>query len=533
MVKPKPETRGGAIIDPETGLNKSEARRVRQLRSRHWRLNHLYWILNKQGETVRFKMRPVQEKLYRMMWWLNVIPKSRRHGITTFICLFMLDAALFNSNTRAAIIAHRLDSAKKFLREIILFAYDRLPEDLKALRPLSTRGTEEIVIDHGNFKKSSIYVATSVRGGTHEILHVSEYGPLCARMPVKAKEVKTGAIPTVEKGGFVFVESTAEGPYGDFYEMCQEAIANVAKKEMTRLDWRCHFFGWMDNPDNVIDGAVDIPTEINEYLDKVETIYDRRLTINQRAWYALTKMRFKHDMYKEHPSTIEECFMAAVEGAYFPTEISQMREEGRICNVGHTSGELVHTVCDLGVGSHMPWLFFQIVGRDIRIINAFNLPDKDDAIGGAVAYRGMLDEYRRRYHYQYGKHFSPHDANKREIGSGQTIFKTFAKAGIHFTKLPREKDVHDGIERMRQMLDHVWMDAEKCARVVTAWLAYHREWNESLNCYIEKPRNNDAAHYADAGRYLSYVVANKLCATRSIMSAAKARLLSKKYRRVG
>jgi len=178
-------------------------------------------------------------------------------------------------------------------------------------------------------------------------------------------------------------------------------------------------------------------------------------------------------------------------------------------------------------------LFFQIVGRDIRIINAFNLPDKDDAIGGAVAYRGMLDEYRRRYHYQYGKHFSPHDANKREIGSGQTIFKTFANAGIHFTKLPREKDVHDGIERMRQMLDHVWMDAEKCARVVTAWLAYHREWNESLNCYIEKPRNNDAAHYADAGRYLSYVVAKKLCTTRSIMSAAKARLLSRKYRRVG
>lgn len=514
------------------GLTVAEERRLKRLRSRKWRLDHLYWILNKEGETVKFSMKAVQQDLYRTMWWLNVIPKSRRHGITTFICLFILDACLFNSNTRAGIIAHTLDSAKKFLRDIILFAYDRLPEDLKAARPLLKRDSQEIIIGHTGYNKSSIYVSTSMRSGTLQYLHVSEYGKLCARMPIKAREVKTGAMPTVHKGGFIFVESTAEGPFGDFYDMCIEAQGNE-NKEMSRLDWKCHFYGWMDDPDNVIDTPVEIPSEVNDYLDGIEKIYDKRLTLNQRAWYALMKRRFKHDMYKEYPSTVEECFMAAVEGAYFPTEISQMREAGRIGSIPHVSGELVHTVCDLGVGSHMPWLFFQLIGKEIHIINCFNLPDREDSIGGAVAYRGMLDDFRRKYHYQYGKHFSPHDAHKREIGSGDTIFKTFAKAGIVFTKLERETSVFVGIERMRQMLDVTYIDAEKCKEVIKAWTAYHREWNEALDCFVEKPKNDHSAHYADAGRYLSWVIQKNLCGSKSLISLAKARLLAKKYRRVG
>jgi hypothetical protein len=511
-------------------MTASQAKRVRLLSDRFWRLNNLYWIIDEQGNPVKFVMNPVQERLYRRMWYLNVIPKSRQHGITSFIAIFILDACLFNSNTRAGIIAHRLQDAKKILRDKILYAYHRLPDDLKAARPLKTESTEEIVIKHNETDTSTIWVATSMRSGTLQILHISEYGKLCARMPVKAHEVKTGAMPTIHKGGFIFVESTAEGPFGDFYDMCIEAQANEGR-DMTRLDWRCHFFGWMDKLSNVVDGQVEIPENVNEYLDKIETVYDRTFTINQRSWYALTKKRYKHDMFKEHPSTMDECFMASVEGAYYGMEVAQMREEGRICPVAHQSRELVHTICDLGVGSHMPWLFFQMCGKEIHIINEFNL-DKDDAAGGAVFYREMLDTYRNRYHYQYGRHFSPHDVSKKEIGSGQTIFKTFAEGGVHFTKLPLEKTKHEGIERTRHLFDVLWIDS-KCTGVIMGVSAYHREWVESLGTYQEKPKNDGAAHWADAVRYLSLIDKKGLCKARENLTLAKVKQWGRKWSRTG
>ena len=105
------------LIDPKTGLNQSQRRQLKKLSDRRWRLNNLYWIVDEQGDPVKFVMNPVQKRLYDRMWWLNVIPKSRQHGITTFIALFILDACLFNSNTRAGIIAHRLQDAKKILRD--------------------------------------------------------------------------------------------------------------------------------------------------------------------------------------------------------------------------------------------------------------------------------------------------------------------------------------------------------------------------------------------------------------------------------
>lgn len=502
-----------------------QSERLAKLSDLRWRLNNLYSVLSEQGDVIPFVMNPVQERLFENMWWLNVIPKSRQHGITTFISLFILDSCLFNSNMKCGIIAHRLDDAKKILKEKVLFAYNRLPSDLKAARPLLKNDSMELVIGHGSYDRSTIWVSTSMRSGTLNILHISEYGKLCARMPAKAHEVKTGAMPTVHKGGFIFVESTAEGPFGDFYDMCLEASAN--KGELTRLDWRCHFFGWMDKESNVIDVPIDVPSGVSEYLDKIEKVYGRKFTLEQRSWYALTKKRYKHDMFKEHPSIMEECFLASVEGAYYAMEIAQMREEGRICKVPHFSEELVYTSCDLGVGSHMPWSFFQICGREVHIINEFNL-GKDDAQGGAVFYRKMLDEYRERYKYQYGGHFSPHDANKTELGSNETVLETFRKAGIHFKKLPREKLVIQGIERTRSLLSRVWIDRE-CKGTIRGLSTYHREWLESLGRYDDKPKGDESSHWADMVRYMSMAIEKGLCGNSNRLTVAQWRQLKREY----
>ena len=111
----------------------------------------------------------------------SLILKARQLGFTTFIQLFMLDACLFNSNIRAGTIAHRLDDARVIFRDKVKFPYDNLPDMLKAARPIIRDSADELVFANN----SSIRVSTSMRSGTLQYLHISEYGQLCAAFPIR------------------------------------------------------------------------------------------------------------------------------------------------------------------------------------------------------------------------------------------------------------------------------------------------------------------------------------------------------------
>lgn len=507
--------------------------RLKKLGNRYWRLNHLYYILTEQSERILFEMNAVQKILYFALWWLNIIPKSRQHGITTFIAIFLLDACLFNSNVRAGIIAHKLLDAKRIFRDKVRYAYENLPADLKAARSLVKDDAQELVFSNN----SGIYVATSMRSGTLQFLHISEYGWLCTHEPIKAAEIKSGAMETVHEGGIIFIESTYEGVEGDFPDMCKEAeLLRTIGKPLGPMDYKIHFFSWHQKDSNKTDPRfVEILPKQVEYFDKLEKVFDKTITAEQRAWYVAKKKQLKHLMFKQHPSTLEEARVAAVEGAFFAVEMAQMREDGRICPVRHNPRYPVHTICDLGVSGNMPWIFFQVIGLEQHIINSFNLSKKDDIRGGAVFYKSMLDDMRERYKYNYGKYFCPFDINRGEIGTGKTIYDTFKKHGIVFSKLERELSVLDGIERMTNMLSSVWIDSEKCEELIMSWSSYRREWLESAGMFSEKPlAKQKASHYTDAGRYMSKVIEDKLYVTESGgITVQQINEWSEKYRRVG
>lgn len=493
-----------------------QEKRLKKLKNRFWRLNHLYYILTEQGEKILFEMNPVQVALYFSLWWLNIIPKSRQHGITTFIAIFMLDACLFNSNVRAGLIAHKLNDAKRIFRDKIIYAYDHLPTDLKALRTKIDDTKEELRLSNN----SSIYVGTSMRSGVLQYLHVSEYGWICTHASQKAAEIKAGAMETVHERGMIFIESTFEGPHGDFPDMCNEAEKiRQSGRELGPLDYKIHFFAWHEKSSNVTDPQfVEISGKDQIYFDKLEKVFNKKFTPEQRAWYVAKKKTLKHLMFKEHPSTFEEASIAGVEGAYYAVEIAQMREEGRICKVPHLDAYPVHTVNDLGMGGHMPWIFFQVVGLEVHIINCFSLSEKDDIRGGAAFYKRMLDNKREQHKYNYGKHFCPFDINRGEIGTGRIIYETFKQHGITFTKLERETNVLDGIQRLTNIFPSIYIDSEKCEELIIAWSCYHREWIENLSRYEERPAHDKSSHYADAGRGLAEVIEKKLYTTKKSLT---------------
>jgi hypothetical protein len=167
-----------------------------------WRLSNLYTITDKGGREVPFRPNDAQIAFLDELHSANIILKARQLGFTTLCCLIYLDACVFTPNTRAGVIAHKLDDAKVIFRDKIKYSYDRLEEGIRNACPAVQDSADTLTF--GN--NSSIRVSTSMRSGTLQYLHVSEFGKICA--PDKAREIVTGALNTVEANQFIVIEST-------------------------------------------------------------------------------------------------------------------------------------------------------------------------------------------------------------------------------------------------------------------------------------------------------------------------------------
>ncbi|RYZ97046.1 MAG: terminase, partial [Moraxellaceae bacterium] len=80
---------------------------IAKLKDKLWRLNNLYFITNKQGKKVRFRMTKEQLEYFENEAHRNVILKARQLGFTTEVCIIHLDSAMFEAS-KCALIAHTL-----------------------------------------------------------------------------------------------------------------------------------------------------------------------------------------------------------------------------------------------------------------------------------------------------------------------------------------------------------------------------------------------------------------------------------------
>jgi len=465
---------------------------------RLWRLNNLYWITDEQGRRVKFSCRPVQLLFFRALHWLNIILKSRQHGITTFCCLMMLDMCLFNSNTKAGIIAHNMQAAGEIFRDKIKYPYSQLPTALKQAIPTIKNDAGQLILENN----SSLMVATSLRSGTYQWVHVSEYGKICAKTPERAIEIRSGTLETVHEEGFVTIESTAEGSAGDFYDRCKDAEDIKLKgKELGPMDYRFHFFSWYQDPKNTTDPQyVTVPDDVSVYLGKLESGLGISLTDGQRAWYAQKKHTLKLLMYREHPSTPDEAFKASIEGAYWGTEMAIARESGRICTVAYDRFAKVNTFWDLGHKHTAVW-FVQFIGQEIRLIDYYI----DNEGIGMPGYALMLQEKK----YIYGTHYGPWDVasdgpNGRSMQTGRDLIDVARDAGIDFAIVDR-CSVSAGIKEAQDIIIRCWFDIDKCSAGIKCLEMYRAVWDESVGIYQKNPLHNWASHGGSAFWYMAVV----------------------------
>lgn len=456
-----------------------------------WRMNNLYYITDKNGKRVIFKMNDQQLDFFENMHYRNIILKARQLGFTTFTMIFMLDACLFNDNTRCAVITHSKDDSIRLFREKIQFAYDELPETLRAWMPTNIGRAGELVFNNG----SSISVGTSFRGGTLTYLHVSEFGKICAKYPDKAKEIVTGAFEAVASDCVITIESTAEGKAGYFYDYCQAAQDRQKKKlNHGRMDWKLFFYPWFENQGYALNEEYVVPLRLQEYSESLQKKHGITLSNAQLAWYSKKEATLGADIKREYPSTPDEAFEQSVEGAYYKRQIDDIYASGRLTHVPYEPSALVHTFWDLGVSDMTCIWFIQQVGREYRVIDYY-----ENSGEGLTFYRDMLEQKREQMHYRYGLHVAPHDISHREFSTGMSRIEQAERIGIKF-EIAEKLSIADGIEAVRAVLPMCWFDEQRTELGFSGLQAYRKEWDDKYGVWKAKPCHDEASHPADAFR---------------------------------
>ena len=209
-------------------------------------------------------------------------------------------------------------------------------------------------------------------------------------------------------------------------------------------------------------------------------------------------------------------FDTPVEGSYYGTQMRMMEKQNRITKVPHEATLEVHTAWDLGMDDKTAIIFFQLVGREIRLIDYY-----ENSGEGLPHYAGVL----REMYDLYGKHYFPWDVEVREIGTGKSRKQTARELGMRPTVV-KKHGLQDGIEVVRNTLSRMYIDEDRCEHLVDALRQYHKEEDEKKSHEVEdeqgnmvrqkgyrnKPAHDWTSHPADAMRYLcmgiSHIIGN-------------------------
>jgi hypothetical protein len=496
------------------------------LLDREWRLNNLYLILDETGAMIPLEMRGEQRKFLAARHNRNFIPKPRKLGMSSIIVLSNGDECLFTPDFTAGIIDLAEKDAFDKL-QIFRFAWENgifhprpeirtLWKLIHEVNPLKSDSARRMEWKNG----SSYQAGTSYVGKTPQRLHVSEYGPISAQHPKKATSIKRGSINAVPPDGIIDIETTMEGGrFGECYQLFQLALSSEGKP-LTKLDWRNHFFSWLNHPSYDLPGHVPSRADTTEYFAMIEGKTGRKVPESKQAWYEKKKQEQGEDIYQQFPTIIEECDRQIVPGQIYP-EMKTVRAEGRVRAFNPEKGRPFFTAWDLGSSDNMAGWLIQPAGKDHNFL--------DWCCGegaGAAGVAGVIREWEYR-HGSIHMHLIPHDAKITDKGSGKTYLDQLIECGIprgRIVVVPRIPDLWVGIDEVRKILPNAWFHARtdipiasdtgaKLPGGVGRLEGYRKKPDASTGNMRDVPVHDLCSHTCDAARTYAEALSRDLVQT--------------------
>lgn len=327
--------------------------------------------------------------------------------------------------------------------------------------PGVTVNQSELRVDFPNGGQTRIYGADNpdgLRGLYFDGVVLDEFG---MHPPKTYSEVVSATL--VDRGGWALFMGTPAGK-NQFWEMAQFAKAREAEGDPK----------WF----------------YREYKASQTGLLDAEYLAQARATMTAD----------EYAQEFECSFEAAVKGAIYAKELSQAREDGRVCAISIDPALPVDTDWDLGVGDASAIWFSQSTrGGEVRLVDYYEASGE-----GLPHYAQVLKDKG----YRYGTHWAPHDISVREFSSGRSRQEVAASYGIHFDVTPRihgsaAGEVEEGIHAARMLFPRMWFDETRCKRGLEALMHYRRDYNSRLDEFKATPVHDWASHAADAFRGLA------------------------------
>jgi hypothetical protein len=283
---------------------------------------HALKIRTKDGEVVNLKLNEAQQRLLKIVTDQQkaegrvrvIILKARQMGLSTAVGGYQYWWTSQRKAQKTIVVTHHADSTKS-LFDMTRRYYDNTPEALKPTTKYSSR--KEL-----NFAKldSGYSVATAGgesvgRGDTFTMAHLSE---LAFWPKSTAKDILNGILQCIpnKPNTAIFVESTANGVSGVFYDLWKGAVEGTNGFIPVFLPW----FIQDEYREPVPEGFER--THEEERLVELHGLDDEQLMFRRRKVAQNGLDLFK----QEYPSTAEEAFLTTGRPVFNPDQLSKMAQ---------------------------------------------------------------------------------------------------------------------------------------------------------------------------------------------------------------
>jgi len=487
------------VVLPENVENLAEL-----LADPKWRINNLYWIVDRDGNRIRFELNSAQEELDNDPHPRKVIPKSRQRGVTTYYCIKKLDSALFTANYSGDLIFDTEMLAKKNFKNKIIYAWDSLPEEIRGSYIVheQNKTTLTISLKDDLKEKRSINVAVSTRGTTSQDLHISELGKIGDKFPDREEEIRSGAIESVAFNSKISVESTAMGKRGLFWNLVQQGIDNQPKESLSPLDWKLFFFPWWEEKLYQDPNLIEIPKHLLDYFIEIEATFGVRLSQAQKNWYVRKEKTLGWTMKREYPTHLLEAFEGQTEGSVYLNELGKMVADKRYSDFQVSDNVPVYVLYDFGWSDLFCLTFVQPgigeYGGEFRIIDYYE--------NNRQKYSHYA-KYIQEKPYHYGGHILPHDGGNHNLVNGLTVKDNLEKLGlrnIHIVERPPSLSL--SIQATRNIFELLRIHRTNAELLYDRLNNYRFAWDDKNNEYSKDPIHDINSHGADTVRLLAHAL---------------------------
>lgn len=220
-------------------------------------------------------------------------------------------------------------------------------------------------------------------------------------------------------------------------------------------------------------------------------------------------------------------FEASILGSVYGASIKKLDKLGRIVNGLYDPKLPVHTAWDLGYDDNTAIFWWQLAGREVRLIDYYENNGSDtqhyceQLLGYELTEYKVGTEYKytrgepiegleHRRAYKYGDHYAPHDAvNELMAAGGRSIVQQAYAMGIKM-RVVAATSVMNGIAAARKVLENTWIDETMCADGLEGLKQYQFEWDDDAKTFKKTPYHNWASHPADAFEIIGQVMREKM-----------------------